>query len=191
MSPPEQAPAFRRGEHVTEREEALLDRWDVHFLQQALLWSTMSKDPNTRVGAVIAGPDRTIRTSGFNGFPRGIADSVVRLTVRDTKLRLMVHAERNAICSAARNGIATSGCTLYIAATDDSGLVWGGPPCTACTIELIQAGITRVIAYRQKSPSKWHDDLMFARSLLSEAGVSYRELGATDAGPSQIHTSPA
>jgi dCMP deaminase len=153
------------------------DRWDLGFLNLALAWARFSKDPSTQVGALIVGPDREPRTAGFNGFPRGIADTQERLRNRETKLRIIVHAERNAICNAARCGISLNGCTLYLAATDESGLVWGGPPCTACTIELIQAGITSIVSYVQKSvPSRWHEDLAFSRELLSEAGIPLREV---------------
>jgi dCMP deaminase len=137
----------------------------------------MSKDPNTQVGAVIIGPDMETRSTGFNGFPRGIADTAERLADRELKNRLMVHAERNAICNAARIGTALKGCTLYLLATDDTGGVWGGCPCTACTIEVIQAGIIEVVSLPFKTaPSRWADDIKFAHSLLSEAGVRYREV---------------
>lgn len=153
------------------------NRWDSGFMRQALDWAHMSKDPATQVGCVIVGPDRETRSTGFNGFPRGIADTPDRLNDRDTKLRLIVHAERNAICNAARIGTSLLGCTLYLAATDDTGMVWGGPPCTACVIELIQAGITRIVSFPIKpAPSKWHADLAFAHTVLSEVGIEYREV---------------
>jgi dCMP deaminase len=153
------------------------DRWDAAYLRQCLDWAGMSKDPNTRVGAVIVGPDREVRASGFNGFPRGITDNAARLADRDLKNRLMVHAERNAICNAARIGTSLNGCTLYLMATDYTGATWGGPPCTACTIEVIQAGIVEVVSTPFKSvPSKWAADIAFARGLLEEAGVRFREV---------------
>lgn len=152
-------------------------RWDNHFLDLARLNAGLSKDPRTRVGAVITGPDREVRSAGFNGFPRLICDSPERLNDRDMKLRLIVHAEMNAVLAAARVGIPLLGCTIYLAATDDSGAVWGGPPCTRCTVELIQAGITGVVSRPLKAtPSAWHEDLALARTLLDEARVSYREV---------------
>ncbi len=151
------------------------ERWDKHFLRLCQDHARMSKDPRTRVGAVIVGPDREIRSTGFNGFPRGILDSQERLQDRDVKLRLVVHAEMNAVLSAARVGIPIKGCTLYLAATDSSGKVWGGPPCVRCTVEIIQAGITEIVSYpKQAVPSNWHDDLEEAESLLTEAGMTYR-----------------
>lgn len=154
------------------------ERWDRHFLGLALKQSEMSKDPSTRVGSIIVGPEREgPLCAGFNGFPRGIADTPERLNDRDTKMSLTVHAEVNAILTAARLGIRLHGCTLYLAATDDSGLIWGGAPCSRCTLDVIQAGIREVVSYPFKSvPSRWKDDVERARGLLAEAGVLYREV---------------
>lgn len=151
-------------------------RWDHHFLQLSLDLARMSKDPSTKVGAIIIGPDREIRSAGFNGFPRGIIDRPDRLADRETKLKLMVHGEMNAVLAAARVGIPLKGCTMYLAAMDNTGNVWGGCPCTRCTVEIIQAGIAHIISWpRKTAPSRWHDDLEFAEALLQEAGISYRE----------------
>jgi hypothetical protein len=73
------------------------DRWDRHFLDLARCCAAMSKDPSTRVGAHIVGPDREVRSTSFKGFPRGVADAVDRLGVREATLRLMVHGEVNAL----------------------------------------------------------------------------------------------
>lgn len=153
-----------------------MNRWDNHFLRLSVEHARMSKDPFTKVGAVVVGPDREIRSTGFNGFPRGIADTPERLADRETKLSLVVHAEMNAILNAARIGTPTKGCTLYLSAVDDTGEVWGGPPCTRCTVELIQSGITEIVSRPFKLvPSRWKESIEAARLLLAEAGISYRE----------------
>ena len=155
---------------------AFTEKWDKHFLKLALVHSQMSKDPSTKVGSVIVGPDREILSAGFNGFPRGVADTIERLNDRDTKLKLVVHAEMNALLAAARTGMRLKGCSLYLAATDESGEVWGGPPCTRCLVEIIQVGIAEIISYPVKSsPSRWHEDLAFSRKLIDEVGIDYRE----------------
>lgn len=152
-----------------------MSRWDQHFLLLAEVNARMSKDPNTQVGAVIVGPNREVRSMGFNGFPRGIRDDD-RLNDRETKLQLVVHAECNAIVQAARIGVPVRDCTLYLAATDASGAVWGGPPCTRCTVHVIQAGIRRVVSRPRKVLTKWETDLDQAAKLLAEAGVEYQEV---------------
>jgi dCMP deaminase len=152
-------------------------KWERHFLSIAQECAKMSKDPSTKVGAVIVGPDREIRSTGFNGFPRGIEDTQERLHNREDKMRLIVHAEMNAILNAARFGAPLKGCRLYLAATDDSGTTWGGPPCSRCSVEVIQTGIQTIVSYPKKAvPSRWHEDLLLAESILKEAGITYIEV---------------
>ena len=152
------------------------DRWDRHFLQLALDHARMSKDPSTQVGAIVVGPDMELISAGFNGFPRGISDTPERLGDRETKYEIIVHAEMNAILAAARSGVPLRGCTLYVAAIDDRGLIWGGPPCVRCAVEAMQAGITEIVSWPQANvPERWRASLAKSESLLTEAGVRYRE----------------
>lgn len=48
-----------------------IEKWDARFLDLAVFIGDWSKDPSTKVGAVLVRPDRTIAGLGFNGFPRG------------------------------------------------------------------------------------------------------------------------
>jgi deoxycytidylate deaminase len=48
--------------------------WDSRFLEMAVLVSKWSKDPSTKVGAVIA-KGKFVVSLGFNGHPAGVADS--------------------------------------------------------------------------------------------------------------------
>ena len=140
-------------------------KWDIRFLNLATHISEWSKDPSTKVGCVVVGPDREIRSTGFNGFPRGIQDSDDRLTNRDLKYPLICHAEENAIMHAARIGLALKGCTAYV--------TW--PPCTRCARSLIQAGVSEiVIPSGLEIPDRWRDDFEMSMGLLREAGVKIR-----------------
>lgn len=155
------------------------DRWDSHFLQLAALHACMSKDPSTQVGAVIVGPEREVLSMGFNGLPRGLKDSPERLNDRDRKLRIIVHAEMNAVLQAARYGIPLKGSTIYIMAKDaKTGFNWGGPPCTRCTVELMQTGIAEIVTipFRRDAAPRWASDLEEALELIGEAGIAYREI---------------
>lgn len=153
-------------------------RWDNYYLRMALESATMSKDPRTKVGAILVGKNRSIIATGFNGFPSGVADSSERLNNRDTKLELIVHAEMNAVLMAARLGIATDGATLYVAATDDSGEIWGGPPCLRCAVECMQAGIREYVSWPTKPSllTNWADSIAKAKSVIEEAGLLYRQV---------------
>ena len=141
------------------------DKWDMRFLDLATHISEWSKDPSTKVGCVVVGPDREIRSTGFNGFPRGILDSDDRLTDRDLKYPLICHAEENAIMHAARIGISLKDCTAYV--------TW--PPCSRCARSLIQAGVKEVVYPEDcEIPERWEEDFAIATSMFTESGVNYR-----------------
>jgi len=134
--------------------------WDMHFLRVARECAMMSKDPSSQIGAVIV-KDRRIVSTGFNGFPPGIADDH-RLEDREEKYKMVVHAEVNAVIEAGRAN--ARGGELYL---------WGyeGPPCTNCAKSLLAAGITHVVGSGTKTPDRWADSLREAEALLAEAGV--------------------
>ena len=141
------------------------DKWDLRFLELARHISDWSKDPSTKVGCVVVGPDREIRSTGFNGFPRGIEDDDDRLQNREKKYPMICHAEENAIMHAARIGISLKGNTAYV--------TW--PPCSRCTRSLIQAGINEVVYPSEvEIPERWEEDFSIAMEMMEEAGISVR-----------------
>ena len=141
------------------------EKWDKRFLALASHIAGWSKDPSTQVGCVVVGPDREIRSTGFNGFPRGIEDSSARLENRELKYPLICHAEENAIMHAARIGISLKGCTAYV--------TW--PPCSRCARSLIQAGVDEVVYPTESEiPERWGDDFEIATSMMNEAGLAVR-----------------
>ncbi|MDP6906141.1 MAG: dCMP deaminase family protein [Candidatus Thalassarchaeaceae archaeon] len=142
------------------------DKWDKRFLDLAGHISGWSKDPSTKVGCVVVGEDREIRSTGFNGFPRGIKDDSERLSDREQKYPLICHAEENAIMHAARIGLSLKGCTAYV--------TW--PPCTRCARSLIQAGVIEVV-YPEDSevPERWMHDFDTSTQMMTEAGLKIRQ----------------
>ncbi len=141
------------------------DKWDRRFIDLALHISDWSKDPSTKVGCVVVGADREIRSTGFNGFPRGIEDSIERLEDREMKYPLICHAEENAIMHAARIGISLKDCVAYV--------TW--PPCTRCARSLIQAGVVEVVFPKDiEIPERWVEDFERSLSMMKEAGVLAR-----------------
>ena len=63
-----------------------MNKWDKRFIRVAKEVSTWSKDPSKKIGC-IAVKDRRIISTGFNGFPAGIADLPDRLNDRDLKYK--------------------------------------------------------------------------------------------------------
>tara|TARA_B100000902_G_scaffold144182_1_gene141619 strand:- start:18762 stop:19211 length:450 start_codon:yes stop_codon:yes gene_type:complete len=147
------------------------DKWDRRFIDLALHISGWSKDPSTKVGCVVVGGDREIRSTGFNGFPRGIADSIERLEDRELKYPLICHAEENAIMHAARIGISLKDCIAYV--------TW--PPCTRCARSLIQAGVIEVVYPGNiEIPDRWVEDFERSHAMMKEAGVISRATTYSD-----------
>lgn len=135
--------------------------WDRWFLNLASVVSTASKDPSTQVGAVIVGPDKTILSVGYNGFPRGIEDTEELLNDRAKKYPRMIHAEMNAILSYPGS---VKGATLYTHPFQ---------PCDRCAVHIMQAGITRVV-YPEPTYAdleRWGESFAITNELFADAGI--------------------
>ncbi len=139
--------------------------WDQRWMQLAESVAQWSKDPRRKVGCLIVDADNNQLSGGYNGFPRGIADDE-RLNDRETKLKIVVHAEANAVAAAARNGHSVKGATAYVTHY----------VCSRCVCLLIQAGISRVVTSGQQGYSKeWEQDFALGLTLLVEDGVAITE----------------
>lgn len=145
------------------------EKWDRRFLEVAKLVSTWSKDPSTKVGAVIVNSYQRIVSTGFNGFARGIADDG-RLEDRSTKNKIVIHAEANALLFAVKAGQGVEGCTMYIHKS---------LPCGPCAALIIQAGITAVVVpqleYSEpETERRWAEDHSLAEQMFREVGMHVR-----------------
>lgn len=144
--------------------------WDQYYLDICKVVASRSKDPHTQIGCVVVGPAHEIRSTGYNSFPRGIRDNVPERLERPAKYLWMEHAERNAICNAARAGTSTEGCTIYVEIM----------PCMDCARAIVQAGIADVVvsAVRMAEYSSEYYDQHFGlvEVLFGEAGVGVRRV---------------
>ena len=138
----------------------MTDKWSLRFLELAQLVATWSKDPITKVGAVIADPySHRVISLGYNGFPRDVQDLSERYADRETKLNLVVHAERNAIMASLGD---TSGADMFLT----------HPPCNDCAKLIVQSGISRVVWPEDFIPfSTFEKTWPWTKLMLKEAGV--------------------
>jgi dCMP deaminase len=134
-----------------------MNKWDYRFLDLAEFISSWSKDPSTKVGAVITDENNRIISVGYNGFPQDIIDDS-RLQERETKYKIIVHGEMNAILFANRS---LKSCTLY---------TYPFMPCPRCSSIIIQTGIRRVVSYNNM-PERWKDEFELSKTLFKEANV--------------------
>jgi len=138
--------------------------WDERYLKLAYEVGSWSKDPSSKIGAVAVGSKGQVLSQGFNGFPRGIADTSERLNTREEKYRYIVHAEQNLIYNASYNGVSLDGCTLYVT---------GLPVCSECAKGVIQVGVKRVVMPLQDVSDKWKASWKLSSQMLSEANVKW------------------
>jgi dCMP deaminase len=141
------------------------ERWDARFMTMAREIGSWSKDRSRQIGCVIVGPSNEIRSTGFNGFPRGADDRSDYRHERPMKYKWTEHAERNAIYNAARVGIPLEGCRMYIP--------WF--PCMDCARAIVQSGIRELVCIEPDyADSRWAVDFEEVPKLLLEAQVSVR-----------------
>lgn len=133
--------------------------WLDYFMRMAKLCASRSKDPSTQVGAVIVAPNRTVISTGYNGFPRGCRDDYFLYENREVKYQRTIHAEMNAIL--------TAGCSLE----DCSLFVWPLPPCDRCIPHIIQTGISHIIVPTIPNSSRWVGPCREAQKMASEANL--------------------
>jgi dCMP deaminase len=140
-------------------------KWHSRFLNLAELVAGWSKDPSTKVGAVITDNQNRVISLGYNGFARDVEDSEERLNTRLLKYEFVIHAEQNAILFANRD---LEDCNIY---------TYPFQPCNKCASLIVQAGIKRVFSYSasEEHLKRWDQSFKISRSIMKEGGVQYYE----------------
>ena len=142
------------------------------FLQGVYWVASKSKDPKTKIGAILV-KDRRIISTGYNGIPIGVNDEDENRHQRPHKYKWYEHGERNAIYAAAKYGINTDGAILYTNAL----------PCADCARGIIQSGIKEVYIHKQfndlcdnaqREQWKGHDHTTF--SMFNESDIKILSL---------------
>ena len=144
--------------YLSREDRIMKEKWDLRFLEMAELVGSWSKDPSTKVGAVIVDQDRRVVSTGYNGFAKGLKDSEELLLDREKKYKLIVHGEMNAILFAQRP---LKRCTLYTTPL---------LPCSSCASVVIQSGITKVVSWYVDNP-RWNESIQLSKDMFKEAGV--------------------
>lgn len=152
--------------------------WDEYFINIMELIGSRGTCDRGRVGCVIARDNRIIAT-GYAGSPTGlphcdeIGHEMHTVTHPDNSQTRhcirTVHAEQNAICEAARQGISLNNSTLYVKMT----------PCYTCAKMIINAGVKRVVCSQDYHASKRSKEIFKEAgldfNLLNEASLAYQD----------------
>lgn len=139
--------------------------WDERFFNMVDLVATWSEDSSRKVGAVVVGSANEIRSTGYNGLPRGVSAQISKRHSKDDgeKYFWYEHAERNSIFNAARIGVSIDKCTMF------TNLF----PCADCARAIVQSGISTLKTFEPP-----HSDASYGRSfqvskmILEEGGVN-------------------
>jgi dCMP deaminase len=143
------------------------ETWDEYFMGLAKKVASRSKDRSNKVGIALVGPDKEVRSTGYNGFPRGVNDDVEERHQRPAKYLFTEHGERNGVYNAARAGICTKGCTMFVHTEPDR-----LKPCAECARAVIQSGIVRVVyGFVKSTPERWKASCDAASEMFAESGV--------------------
>lgn len=144
--------------------------WDELFMGRVYEIARKSKDPRTKIGAVLV-KDGHAPLEGFNGIPKGVLDLSERME-RPEKYHWMEHAERNVVNMAAKMGISTSGGILYTQ----------GFPCTDCIRGVINCGIVEIVLHKQwedistkiTNKGTWREHYFRSEIMAKEANIFIR-----------------
>ena len=131
----------------------------------AVLSSLRSKDPSTKVGAVIVSPENKVISIGYNGMPRQLDEDQLSWNKGeglDSKYLYVCHAEFNAILNTQVGG-SLKDAKVYVTLF----------PCNECAKAIIQTGIREIIYLSDK----YADTTMIkaSKKMLDLAGIPYRQ----------------
>jgi len=139
--------------------------WDEYFMEVARTIAKRATCDRGRSGCVIA-RDKQLLVTGYVGSPVGLThcDDVGHLMKKvihdddsiSQHCMRTVHAEQNAICQAAKLGVALDGATVYCKMT----------PCRTCAMLIINCGIKRVVCEK-----KYHRGAE-SEQMFKDAGVT-------------------
>lgn len=147
-------------------------KWDRRYLHLAHEVGQWSKDPSTKVGAVLVRPNNSVASMGFNGFPPGADDAPELYADREYKYANVIHAEVNALNF---YGQPTPGFTLYTSF----------PCCAECTARAGEAGVTRIVCPHldrftegrdERWIAEWTDRIGRAKVEATRHGISWTDL---------------
>ena len=133
------------------------------LLKTAYLEAQKGTNISTQNSALLIDGQGNIVLSATNSFPNNVKEIKERQEDKSTRYKYSVHAERNVLYLAAKEGIKTEGMTMVCP--------WA--TCTDCAQAIIQAGIKKLVTHKQAldRSGHWKEDIEFAFNMLKEAGV--------------------
>ena len=148
------------------------EKWEYRFMRLAFHVSEWSKDPSTKVGAVIT-KGRHVVGMGYNGFPKGTMDDESIYLDRPVKYLRVVHAESNALIQAGK---------VVSSITDPLTMYSTLCPCSTCAGMAINAGIRHFVTMKPTDDqmNRWGDSFLESINMIQEAEIQITYLDSAD-----------
>jgi dCMP deaminase len=148
--------------------------WDETFMHDVYWWARRSKDPRTKYGALLVRwEDKLPVSHAYNGFARGVDESIDERWERPEKFSWITHAESNAVLNCASDGRTSKGTILYTQSI----------PCCNCASDIIQGKIAEVVVHKQWQDyekafdeDKWNKVSRISIQKFAERGIPIRVL---------------
>jgi dCMP deaminase len=143
-----------------------------YFRLARFLADQFSKDPSTKVGAILLAPESLqVLSLGYNGMPRGIQEDKPERWERPLKYQFVEHAERNSLYNACRHGTPVENSILVVTMF----------PCTDCTRAVIQSGVKTVVTLSPNMDcERWGAQFRTSIEMFEEVGMELVLLEATE-----------
>jgi len=165
-------PGIEQGE-LPQSKNYVPPTWDELFMRDVYSISYKSKDPRSKLGAVLVDwSSKNPFTRGYNDFARGVEDKTKpERWERPEKYDWVVHAEANCILNCGREGYRAKGSVMFTQ----------GIPCSQCADAVIQGGIVEVVVHKQWQEyerrfnwEKWNSSSAKSEQKFKERGIPIR-----------------
>jgi dCMP deaminase len=139
-----------------------MDKWDLRFMNLAKETASWSKDLRTKVGSVIV-RDKNPISLGFNGLPVNCNDEIKERFESPQKYMWTIHSEANSLVQAAKHGVKTEGCAMYVTLF----------PCANCAGLIVNGGIKKLVCENKPNlnDERWGENWKTSLIIFEEGGV--------------------
>lgn len=142
------------------------EKWLNRFMKIAEDVSEWSKDPSSKIGAVIISNTGRILATGYNGFSSRFNDTEDLYQNREFKYSRIIHAEMNALINALNYGINIDNSLLF---------VYGLPVCNECA-KIISNTNIKTVVMKYKHSEKWEESFKITKEIFKECGIEVIDL---------------
>lgn len=147
-------------------------KWIKRYMRIAREVSYWSKDPSSKIGAVIVSETGRILATGYNGFPEKMEDNPSDYENREFKYKRIIHAEENALLNALKYSVNIQNSSIF---------VYNLPICSNCARLIAQSGISEIyLCYNDNNITRWKESFDISKSIFKECNIKITRIQEKD-----------